>query len=361
MKNGWVFLPFYSLYEAPLATGGFLLALALCFLFPPLGIVLLLAAAFLLILALLYVLCCGTFEAVLWGISFFKAHPLTYPQTGIVLFSLICFALLLFLGGRYLYYYLINPDLLKRGEKFKIIIEKRAKKFVSTGSDGEEEGSAVPAQYRLKALRDIPAREVKKGDLGGVVSSYQTLSQTGECWISKDAKALNEVRVFENAWLKDQVVARDYAEISEEACLSGSVNISGFARFSGCANAENNVTICDQAKVSGEVHLYGNVSISGEASLSGKVVLKDNVSVTGQAILDGEALLCDNVKISGKARISGQALLKDNAVMGGMAIICGEATLSGDAFIKKGILAGNASMHLPIAKGIKRKWRDFWR
>ena len=47
--------------------------------------------------------------------------------------------------------------------------------------------------YRIKALKDIPRYDVKKGDLGGWLEEESNLSQDGDCW------AFGDAQVYENA------------------------------------------------------------------------------------------------------------------------------------------------------------------
>ena len=38
--------------------------------------------------------------------------------------------------------------------------------------------------FRIKALKDIPAHNVKKGDIGGLIEKEANLSHDGSAWIS---------------------------------------------------------------------------------------------------------------------------------------------------------------------------------
>lgn len=61
--------------------------------------------------------------------------------------------------------------------------------------------------YQIKAEKSFS--NVKKGDLGGWIKSEDNLSQSGNAWVSGNA------RVSGNAW------------ISDDACVSGNARISG--------------------------------------------------------------------------------------------------------------------------------------
>jgi len=53
--------------------------------------------------------------------------------------------------------------------------------------------------YRIRALRDFG--DVKKGEIGGFVSSEHNLSQQGKCWIGSPASVTGEARVSDDAFV----------------------------------------------------------------------------------------------------------------------------------------------------------------
>lgn len=58
--------------------------------------------------------------------------------------------------------------------------------------------------YRIRALRDIPAFDVKAGDLGGFIEKEENLSHDGDAWVYGDARVSGDARVYGNAdimWL----------------------------------------------------------------------------------------------------------------------------------------------------------------
>ena len=104
--------------------------------------------------------------------------------------------------------------------------------------------------YQLQALRDIPRHGVKRGDIGGYVSSKTTLSQEGDCWISSKAIVLSK-----REWDK-----------------KGQHSISGNAIVRGAYIIKNS-RISDDVSVTGrqgyikECRLAKNTQILGEVTL----------------------------------------------------------------------------------------------
>ena len=59
----------------------------------------------------------------------------------------------------------------------------------------------------IRALMDFG--DVKKGDIGGKIDSYDNLSQYGDCWIYDNAKVFDDAKVYDNA--KVRANAKVYA------------------------------------------------------------------------------------------------------------------------------------------------------
>lgn len=76
--------------------------------------------------------------------------------------------------------------------------------------------------HRIKAERDIPARGVKKGDLGGFVELESNLSHSGMAWIANDGVAMFSASVRQNGLVKDNALVSG-AEIL--GVLSGTTQI----------------------------------------------------------------------------------------------------------------------------------------
>ena len=92
------------------------------------------------------------------------------------------------------------------------MIKKQFCKFKLTDNKKNHRGRVL---YQIKALVD--GKHFKKGELGGFVSSAENLSQSGDAWVSGNA------RILDDAW------------ISGDARISGNARILGDAELSGNA------------------------------------------------------------------------------------------------------------------------------
>ena len=119
--------------------------------------------------------------------------------------------------------------------------------------------------YRLQAIRDFS--DVKRGNLGGYVSSYCNLSHKGDCWIY------------------DEVLVTKNAKVSENAKIFGNAHIDDNARVYG------DVIIYQHAYIFNNAKVYGNAVISGNAQIF------ENAQVYGDAIISGNTKVSENTCI----------------------------------------------------------------
>ena len=66
--------------------------------------------------------------------------------------------------------------------------------------------------FRLVAEKDFS--DVKKGDLGGLVSGPNNLSQEGDCWIYDEAQVSGQARVSDEVQVSEKTRAFDEAQVS---------------------------------------------------------------------------------------------------------------------------------------------------
>ena len=182
--------------------------------------------------------------------------------------------------------------------------------------------------YRIKALRDIPMHGVKKGDLGGEVTSEFTLSQEGECWIGRGAKVFGGVTVTENAYIGDK--ASVFNEVYAKSIqIAGNVRIHGSARVYLSSSAgylpdysliRGNVNIYDDAQVinlclaEGNVDIYGQATLLGVKHITGVVDICGTASINQGVVITGDSRIVDNAVIEEEATVHNSILRKDARV-----------------------------------------------
>lgn len=155
------------------------------------------------------------------------------------------------------------------GNKFVVVLEQ----FLDI------EGQ--PRLYRIRALKDIPAFNVKAGDFGGWVENGDNLSQEGICWIKDCAMVYGGARVIDSA------LVSDYAKVRGDSLVKDSAEICGFA-------VVEQTIVADRSKIAGQAVV--------ETSS-----LKDTAKVEGYARID-TSNLTGGAFISGKSRVHGSTL-----------------------------------------------------
>jgi carbonic anhydrase/acetyltransferase-like protein (isoleucine patch superfamily) len=250
-------------------------------------------------------------------------------------------------------------------KKYKLL----PKQLITFNCSTEE--SIQHEMYRIKALRDIPAHNVKAGDLGGWVNHRKVLSQEGDCWIGGGALVYNEywMAVSGNALITDEAVVCGLADakirISGDAVIEGSakvfvsssaacrVNIYGNARLSDKAVIEDSVDITGKiggnavvkhSQVLGQAQVSGNAKVSSStisdmAMVVGDAVVTNGANVSGNAVIAEEANVSaaeirGSATISGKARVLDQSIICDSATVTGHAVILREVVIGGDSIVK---------------------------
>lgn len=183
--------------------------------------------------------------------------------------------------------------------------------------------------YRIIAEQTFETieRVIKKGDIGGYISSYDNLSQIDKCWVDDNAKVLGQAKVLENAFLKGNCTVSDDAEICgfakiagcaiirENALISGECRVEDNAIVEGNVFLKGNIKVCENATITGDVYaedccvFSGNSYIYGKSTFQKKIETKDDVIIGGHAILDGYIMIKDRAVIKEHATISGHCAI----------------------------------------------------
>lgn len=215
-------------------------------------------------------------------------------------------------------------------QKYKLI--KEGERLTPEGSHSFFDSLPVQVKtYRIKALRDIPQWQVKKGDLGGLVTGKKNLSHEGNSWIEFNAQVYGNVVVQDNA------------------LISGKAVLSGYAMapygHGGSITVKDNAVIKDSALVINQPSLdpdyfRGDTVISGDAVISGKAKVYNVGTVSKYAKIEDEAVLLGAWSVEGHSRISGRAKLRYNVHVSGFSEISDDAVVDINCRIYDSVLAG---------------------
>lgn len=163
--------------------------------------------------------------------------------------------------------------------------------------------------FRIVALRDIPISGVKKGDIGGRVASEHNLSQEGDCWIGRNAFAVGESCVRDDAQIMDSAL------VTDNAVISGSAVVCNAAIVSGCGRVRDMACISGHAEVGGQSQVFDHAIIRGFASLNDYAIVYDDSIIEDHAWVRGTARVSESGHIGNHAwvgsdsRVSGKVCL----------------------------------------------------
>lgn len=166
------------------------------------------------------------------------------------------------------------------------------------------------ALYRIRALKGFTIRnkrifDVEKGDIGGIVSSEENLSQDGTCWISDNAMVLNFARVTVSALVGDNAYVGCRASISGSSAVMGKAVVKDQANVIEDALVAGGATISGTAVVGGSVRIYDGTFVGGCSEVRGNMTLGGQVCIYLNAVIEGDCTIAGYVNLSTDALIKG--------------------------------------------------------
>jgi acyl-[acyl carrier protein]--UDP-N-acetylglucosamine O-acyltransferase len=141
--------------------------------------------------------------------------------------------------------------------------------------------------FRIRALRSFPRASgmVQAGDIGGHVSGEHNLSHAGNCWIMRNAQALDNSRVSENGLVAGESVIRDHVQVRDDAIVrtsgpvTGHVQIYGHGQLREYAKASGYAQIFDHAVAASSSQIGGHAKVGGDTLLRHTTIVKGNAEV----------------------------------------------------------------------------------
>lgn len=267
------------------------------------------------------------------------------------------------------------------------------KKYKLGPKETFSQGGTFIRAHRITALIDIPAHDVRAGDLGGWVGSRRSLSHDGDCWIGQNAVVVDASRVNDgalvtgNATLMYNVQASGNAVVKDDAILQGKIFVKDNAVISGKTSiiapeyydTEDGYTISGKAQIMGAPKINGRGYIKDSSLIKGEPKIQ-HLRMSGSAVIAGDpqinncsmedsAQIFDSAEVwttelKGYARVYGQSSifkgayytrLLDNARVFGhvrvygshsepATVLSGNASVYGNATIKEGCNISGASV-----------------
>lgn len=160
--------------------------------------------------------------------------------------------------------------------------------------------------FRIKALKDF--RDIKKGDLGGLIGSEYNLSQNGDSWVYTDSIVDEFVRVEDNS-------------IIVNSRLYGQGTIKGKTVVDGCVTGCFSRILTHGCCVIKDCFIFGVIEVINADTIT-QVTVNNNCSLLAfkdsiivGCIVDGDVRVSECVTISPYGRkkiIMKKGIIKDN-------------------------------------------------
>ena len=169
--------------------------------------------------------------------------------------------------------------------------------------------------FRIRALKDFG--NVKAGDIGGWVCSYNNLSQEGNCWIYDNAECLDNARIFDNAMMFDNAIMFGNSVMYDNAVmLNNSIMYDNSKMFNKAKMFDNSI-MCNNAEMCGNATMYDSS------------IMYDNSKMFNNSKMYDEARMYDNALMFNDSKMFGNSKMYNNAKMFDYAILDKDKLLYG--------------------------------
>ena len=197
---------------------------------------------------------------------------------------------------------------------------KLNKKYVLLGDDTITVKDWLGNNHRLHRIKALyHFSDIKPGDLGGYVESYDNLSHEGKCWLYDKSISFERSRVEGNATLHGESRIFGSAIIKENAKMDGSPRVYGNAEIFGSATLISNASVTNSAKVYGDAFLGGHCNVSGRSEICDNALVNEWANVMGNSCIRGNAKVGEFINISDSV-IEGDVELYDKISVDGKVI-----------------------------------------
>lgn len=185
------------------------------------------------------------------------------------------------------------------------------KKYELVEESATDNGYENTILYRIRACRDIPKWNIKKGDIGGYVESEMNLDQHGECWIADDAEVLDNAFVTGNALISDTALISGNAYVGDDAKVSGKCFVYGNAKVFGNSMIQDNAEVYDYAKIFDNAIIKDSAEVYDYASVFGEAIVFEYGRVFGHAAIFDSAKVW-NIDIYNDTKVFGNSVMTED-------------------------------------------------
>lgn len=188
--------------------------------------------------------------------------------------------------------------------------------------------------YQIRALIDMPHHNVKTGDLGGWIQSFDNLPMNQNGWVSDEAVVGGNTKI------------KDSSRVEKKAKVFGSTDIQGNSIVKGDVSIEGEMylkTITKDASGNAVIETKLSKLIIENSEIGTKCIIK-GASTISDSKLGGSTKLEGNVVINDSFVITENVVIQGNAYINSSKVRLSHSSISDDVFIHDSII-GNGSRY----------------
>ena len=149
---------------------------------------------------------------------------------------------------------------------------------------------------QICALVSIPEYNVRKGDFGGYIASYDCLSQDDECWVDKEACVFEGSQVKDSAYISGHAEIRDFCIIQQNAMVLDYAIVAGYSHLCDFALVKDSAFVYDSfvsnfSRITKNAKVLDRAVVKGFSSVTDNAIIKGDILIHGHSIVNSSCLI----------------------------------------------------------------------
>ena len=189
----------------------------------------------------------------------------------------------------------------------------------------------IKTLYRIRALKDFS--DVKKGDLGGWVSSEDNLSQEGNCWIYNEAKCMDNAKMYNNSTMHDYSEMYDYSIMRGDSEMHSYTEMHDYAIMYSCSKMYGCSEMYDSSTMHGNSTMYGNSMMCDYSRMFDNSEMFDNSAMYEYSVMNGYSIMFDSSEMHDRSEMHDHSKMYGDSILKDKEKLYGELISKVDKFI----------------------------
>ena len=180
--------------------------------------------------------------------------------------------------------------------------------------------------YRIRALKNFS--NVKKGNLGGWVSSEDNLSQEGDCWIYDEAKCMDNARMHDNSKMYNNSVMYEYSAMH------------GNSKMCNNSKMYDDSEMHDDSRMYDHSMMYDHSKMYDHSEMNDYSIMYNNSEMHGYSKMRDNSTMYNNSKIYDYSIMHGNSTMYEDSEMHDEEVLYGKLASKVDEFVEISIPKG---------------------